>query len=178
MPSTCPPRPNWAALCTRTPWAFATTCSAHAPRTPHPVGAGLLLQPLGLATLDRLGVGHRIRADGARVDRLSGLTSPGGRAILDVGYGEIGGGLNVNYEVPNIGPRISIYTPKGELLARLGRGPAGLEPGQFGSPHGLAVDSRGDVYVGEVSYTNWRNRYRDQPPPAGLRSLQKLVKVR
>jgi hypothetical protein len=32
--------------------------------------------------------------------------------------------------------------------------------------------------VGEVSFTNWRNRYKDQPPPAGLRSLQKLVKVR
>jgi DNA-binding beta-propeller fold protein YncE len=91
--------------------------------------------------------------------------------------GEIGGGLNVNFEVPNIGPRVSIYSAKGELLARLGRGPAGLEPGQFGSPHGLAVDSHGDIYVGEVSFTNWRNRYRDQPPPPGLRSLQKLVKV-
>jgi hypothetical protein len=31
---------------------------------------------------------------------------------------------------------------------------------------------------GEVSYTNWRNRYKDKAPPAGLRSLQKLVKVR
>jgi len=31
--------------------------------------------------------------------------------------------------------------------------------------------------VGEVSFTNWRNRYRDQPPPPGLRSLQKLVKI-
>ena len=46
------------------------------------------------------------------------------------------------------------------------------------SPHGLAVDSRGDIYVGEVSYTNWGNRYRGQPHPPGLRSLQKLVKVR
>jgi len=50
--------------------------------------------------------------------------------------------------------------------------------GQFMSPHGLAVDSRGDIDVGEVSFTNWRNRYKDQPPPASLRSLQKLVKVR
>ncbi|MGH7400069.1 MAG: hypothetical protein ACRELW_21320, partial [Candidatus Rokuibacteriota bacterium] len=51
-----------------------------------------------------------------------------------------------------------------------------LEPGQFVSPHGLAVDSRGDIYVGEVSYTNWGNRYKGQPVPPGLRSLQKLVK--
>jgi DNA-binding beta-propeller fold protein YncE len=91
--------------------------------------------------------------------------------------GEIGGGLAVNHDVPNIGPRISIYSPKGELLARLGHRPAGLEPGRFISPHGLAVDSRGDIYVGEVSFTNWGNRYPGQAPPAGLRSLQKLVKL-
>jgi hypothetical protein len=91
--------------------------------------------------------------------------------------GEIGGGMGVNYDLPNIGPRVSIYTDKGELLARLGRQPAGLEVGQFISPHGLAVDSRGDIYVGEVSFTNWGNRYKGQPFPPGLRSLQKLVKV-
>ena len=91
--------------------------------------------------------------------------------------GEIGGGMGVNYDMPNIGPRVSIYSHKGELLARLGQRPAGLEPGQFISPHGLAVDSHGDIYVGEVSYTNWRNRYKEQPHPPGLRSLQKLVKV-
>ena len=87
--------------------------------------------------------------------------------------GEIGGGVAVNQDMPNIGPRVSIYTAKGELLARLGDRPAGLEPGQFISPHGLAVDSRGDIYVGEVSYTNWGRR---GPIPPGLRSLQKLVK--
>jgi DNA-binding beta-propeller fold protein YncE len=93
--------------------------------------------------------------------------------------GEIGGGMPVNYEMPNVGPRVSIYTAKGEMLVRLGKRSAGLEPGQFMSPHGLAVDSRGDIYVGEVSFTNWRNRYgKDQPHPPGLRSLQKLVKVR
>src|SRR5262250_198797 len=92
--------------------------------------------------------------------------------------GEIGGGLGVNYDMPNIGPRVSIYSAKGERLARLGHRPAGLEPDQFVSPHGLAVDSRGDIYVGEVSYTNWGNRYKGEPPPAGLRSLRKLVKQR
>ncbi|HET7340505.1 MAG TPA: peptidyl-alpha-hydroxyglycine alpha-amidating lyase family protein [Methylomirabilota bacterium] len=89
--------------------------------------------------------------------------------------GEIGGGVAVNLDMPNIGPRVSIYGARGELLARLGQRPAGLEPGQFISPHGLAVDSRGDIYVGEVSYTNWGRR---GPIPPGLRSLQKLVKVR
>jgi hypothetical protein len=88
--------------------------------------------------------------------------------------GEIGGGLGVNLDMPGIGPRVSIYGAKGELLARLGHRPAGLEPGQFVSPHGLAVDSRGDIYVGEVSYTNWGRR---GPIPPGMRSLQKLVRV-
>src|SRR5207253_7915098 len=39
--------------------------------------------------------------------------------------GEIGGGMAVNYDMPNIGPRISIYSDKGEMLARLGHRPAG-----------------------------------------------------
>jgi hypothetical protein len=82
--------------------------------------------------------------------------------------------MAVNQEMPNIGPRISIYSGKGEMLARLGKRPAGLEPGQFISPHGLAVDSRGDIYVGEVSFTNWGRR---GPVPPDLRSLQKLAKV-
>src|SRR5579863_5948363 len=91
--------------------------------------------------------------------------------------GEIGGGMGVNYDHPGIGPRVSIYTQQGELLARLGHRPAGLETGQFISPHGLAVDSRGDIYVGEVSFTNWGNRYKGEPFPPGLRSLQKLRKM-
>ena len=89
--------------------------------------------------------------------------------------GEVGGGMAVNQDVPNIGPRISIYSGKGERLARLGNRPAGLAPGQFISPHGLAVDSHGDIYVGEVSFTNWGRR---GPIPPNLRSLQKLAKVR
>ncbi len=93
--------------------------------------------------------------------------------------GEIGPDMAVNIDMPGCGPRVSIYTQKGELLARLGHEHAGLATGQFISPHGLAVDSRGDIYVGEVSYTNWGRRVRakgEQIPP-GLRSLQKLVKV-
>ena len=67
--------------------------------------------------------------------------------------------------------------PRG-LLARLGQRPAGRERGQFISPHELAVDSSGDIYIGEVSSTNWGNRYKGQPLPPGLCSLDMLVKVR
>jgi hypothetical protein len=93
--------------------------------------------------------------------------------------GELGPGLAVNRGYRNLGPRLSIVSSSGELIARLGgeNGP-GAEAGRFYAPHGLAVDSRGDIYVGEVSYTNWPSSFGDAPRPAWLRSLQKLARVR
>jgi hypothetical protein len=90
--------------------------------------------------------------------------------------GELGPALAVNLNVPNIGPRVSIVSHEGKLLARLGTLPAGLAAGRFIAPHGLAVDSHGDIYVGEVGYTAWSSVFPEQPVPAGLRTLQKLVK--
>jgi len=66
-----------------------------------------------------------------------------------------------------MGPRISIYSGTGEIVAGLGQGPAELELGQFISPHGLARDSRGDIYVGDVSLTDWGNCVRSQPTRPG-----------
>jgi DNA-binding beta-propeller fold protein YncE len=111
--------------------------------------------------------------------RASGLCMETGTRTPRFYVGEIGPDMAVNIDLPGCGPRVSIYTHKGELLARLGHEHAGLATGQFISPHGLAVDSRGDIYVGEVSFTNWgrRVRARGEPIPPGLRSLQKLVKV-
>jgi hypothetical protein len=40
------------------------------------------------------------------------------------------------------------------------------------------VDSNGDLYVGEVSWTNWPQTYRDKPRPDNLRSLHKFVHFR
>jgi DNA-binding beta-propeller fold protein YncE len=92
--------------------------------------------------------------------------------------GELGPGMPVNSKHTNLGPRLSIVDSKGKTLARLGGqdGP-GHETGRFLSPHGLAVDSRGDIYVGEVSYTNWPSTFPGTPVPKYLRSLQKLEKV-
>jgi hypothetical protein len=91
--------------------------------------------------------------------------------------GEIGPDMAVNIDLPGCGPRVSIYTHDGKLLARLGHEHAGLATGQFISPHGIAVDSHGDIYVGEVSFTAWPNLFPDVPRPEPLRSLQKLVKI-
>ena len=54
---------------------------------------------------------------------------------------------------------------------------AGTGPGQFLSPHGIAVNSRGDIYVGEVSYTAWPHLFPDRPVPRTIRSLQKFDKI-
>jgi 2-polyprenyl-6-methoxyphenol hydroxylase-like FAD-dependent oxidoreductase len=66
--------------------------------TPRPLGAGLLLQPSGLAALDKLGLREEAEARGARVSRLIGRT-PKGRPVLDLRYadgkpGDIGIGIH------------------------------------------------------------------------------------
>ena len=92
--------------------------------------------------------------------------------------GELGPAMAVNRNHPNIGPRLSIVDGEGKVVARLGgeAGP-GLETGKFVAPHGLAVDSRGDIYVGEVSYTEYPRLFPDQAVPWRMRSLQKLQKL-
>lgn len=52
---------------------------------PGPVGAGFLLQPVGLHVLDELGLLPQALAHGARIDRLFGETAAG-RAVMDMRY--------------------------------------------------------------------------------------------
>jgi hypothetical protein len=90
--------------------------------------------------------------------------------------GELGPVLPVNIDAPNLGPRISVLDMEGRLLSRFGA--LGEGPGQFWSPHGLAVDSQGDLYVGEVSFTAYPRYHAGQPPPAqGVRCLQKYRRI-
>lgn len=119
----------------------------------------------------------RFEAQWHNMHRPSGMYMPPGRC-QHCYVGEIGPYLRFNRGTPGLGPRLSIYTSKGELLARIGREPAaGVGEGQFLSPHGLAVDSRGDIYVGEVSVTAWPSLFPDTPIPRPIRSLQKFEKV-
>ncbi len=99
-------------------------------------------------------------------------------AKLEFIIGELGPAMPVNRQMPNLGPRLSIVDGGGNLIARLGgeSGP-GLESGKFVAPHGLAVDSRGDIYVGEVSYTEYPKLFPDSKVPWRMRSLQKLEKI-
>jgi DNA-binding beta-propeller fold protein YncE len=87
--------------------------------------------------------------------------------------GELGVAIGANHQATSLGPRVSIYNTKGDLLARLGDQPEGEAPGQFIAPHGVCIDSLGDIYVGEVSWTHTGSHLN---PPRELRSLQKLVR--
>lgn len=79
-------------------------------------------------------------------------------------------------DVPNLGPRVTIVDASdGAVLAYVGTRPLGEEPGQFIAPHGIALDSRGDIYVAEVSTTFWTHTFGNKPDHE-LRSLQKLVR--
>src|SRR5437764_1253214 len=102
--------------------------------------------------------------------RVSGQSGP----LCYIGEGGPSGEINRDW--PNIGPRVSIHTLKGERLAQLGKPHAGILPGQFTSPHGIAVDSRGNIYVGELSGRSW-SRFSKDPTPKKRRVIHRLKKV-
>jgi hypothetical protein len=88
--------------------------------------------------------------------------------------GELGSGMPVNEKTPNLGPRVSVLDARGQRVARFGGQFPSEKPGEFIAPHGLVVDSRGDVYVGEVSYTGYGQFLK---PPRELRSFQKFQRA-
>ncbi|MFL5280858.1 MAG: peptidyl-alpha-hydroxyglycine alpha-amidating lyase family protein [Rhodopila sp.] len=90
--------------------------------------------------------------------------------------GETGPSMAVNANHPGIGPRISLWTLDGKRIARAGDATC-RKPSQFIAPHGLAVDSRGDVYVGEVSRTAMKNKGSPIPDEQDIRCMQKLVRL-
>ena len=77
---------------------------------------------------------------------------------------------------PNIGSRISVLDGEGRVLSQIGAPRMGTGPTEFVCPHGVAVDSRGDIYVGETSNFAWPLIFGDEPVPEGLVTLRKLVK--
>ena len=92
--------------------------------------------------------------------------------------GEMRPDYGFNRGARNLGPRVSIVpTTRGKLLARLGDRTPQNFPGPFISPHGIAVDSRGDLYVGEVAKTGWGNLFPGVTPTKPRAVLQKLIKL-
>jgi sugar lactone lactonase YvrE len=71
------------------------------------------------------------------------------------------------------GGRVTVFAPDGKLLARWGGGDNPTAPGDFVAPHGIWVDGRGDVYVGEVVLSAGVSR--GLVPPT-CHALQKFVR--
>src|SRR5207247_1935099 len=121
---------------------------------------------------------HRVQifdAKGRYQGQLNNLHRPCGLFVDRAGgrlyVGELPTHLAVNAKVPHLGARVSILALKGDLVGRVGGPFAGEEPGEFVAPHGVVVDSRGDLYVAEVSYTA---KGRHESPPREIRCLQKF----
>jgi DNA-binding beta-propeller fold protein YncE len=86
-------------------------------------------------------------------------------------------------DAPGVGHSVTIFDKKGKELKRLGDPHLGEGPGQFLTPHGIAVDSHGDLYVAEVPKANLSpelvqgllGQHKDGQRQE-LRTLQKLVR--
>ena len=88
--------------------------------------------------------------------------------------GELPSAQPVSQDVANVGARVTILSEKGDRLGRVGGAFLGEKPGEFIAPHGCSVDSRGDLYVAEVS---WTSHGQHETPPREIRSLQKFARV-
>jgi DNA-binding beta-propeller fold protein YncE len=73
-----------------------------------------------------------------------------------------------------IGGRVSVFSEAGDLLSRWGGGHDARRPDGFYACHDICVDSRGDVYVGEVAVTAAKAAGED---PTGLPTLRKFSRV-
>ena len=108
------------------------------------------------------------------IHRPSGLAiTPGNSPDLIIG--ELAPYLEVNKRFPNLGPFLSIIDHNSKLLFRMNKdGKPGLLPGQFVSPHAIAYDSKGNLYVGDVVETDWEQVFSNTKKPERLRRFQKL----
>jgi sugar lactone lactonase YvrE len=69
--------------------------------------------------------------------------------------------------------RLSVYDGSGRVLARWGEAD-GCAPGSFAAPHSVSVDSDGDIYVAEVTWTFAVSRGL---APEDCHTLQKFSRV-
>lgn len=73
--------------------------------------------------------------------------------------------------VPNIGLKVRIVGEDGSIVQTFGDGTLGTGPRQFIAPHGISVDSAGDVYIAEVSASSLKAH-------DGITSLGETVSLR
>jgi hypothetical protein len=73
--------------------------------------------------------------------------------------------------------RVTIFDRDGSIVARWGASTVSrTAPGNFIAPHGIAVDSRGDLYVCEVAYTFGVKANGVDPAEAAAHQIQKFTR--
>lgn len=72
------------------------------------------------------------------------------------------------------GGRVSIFSPDGNLLARIGGGENPTAAGDFFAPHDIRIDSSGNFYVSEVVFSAGGNRGLVD---TSCHSLQKFIRI-
>ncbi len=89
------------------------------------------------------------------VQRPTNLTFDGeGNLYVAELWWQVGNRSMVHGEIVADQPgRVSVFDRAGRLVARWG-GPDRCAPGNFVAPHDIGVDSRGDLYVAEVTHTH------------------------
>ena len=108
---------------------------------------------------------HRIQVfdgDGNVLDVWNNIHMPNGMTIGpddNIYVGELPGATQADPTPPRHGHRVTIYDNSGKRLALLGADDEGEESGAFIAPHGMGVDSSGNIYVGEVSFTIRGSRF-------------------
>ncbi len=129
---------------------------------------------------------HRVQVfdgDGNYLRQINNLHRPCGLCITGgskphVLVGELGPYMAVNHATPNLGPRVMILDNDGRLINRLGQEKPGTTPGAFVAPHSVALDSQGDLYVGEVIANDWAAVFPGTERPEKLRRMQKFKRIK
>ncbi len=121
--------------------------------------------------------------DGTYIRQINNLHRPCGLCITrgskpHVLVGELGPYMAVNHATPNLGPRLMILDNDGTLINRLGQDKPGTTPGAFVAPHSVALDSQGDLYVGEVIANDWAMVFPGTERPEKLRRMQKFRRIK
>jgi DNA-binding beta-propeller fold protein YncE len=70
--------------------------------------------------------------------------------------------------------RVSVFDATGNLLTRFGQGEEICCPGVLSAPHGIAIDSRGDLYVTEVAFSHLSSNHS---VPKDCPTIQKFTRT-
>lgn len=122
---------------------------------PQPLGSGLLIQPTGMAVLERLGLARELCLRGARIEALKGLQEHG-RVALDAHYEDLGiaGAFGLGVHRASLFAVLYDAVQAEGIAVRTGRSVAGFDSdhnacrlhfadGEESQDFGLVVDATG-----------------------------------